>query len=338
MIVGNRIPVIVEVNPIVMEASSAQDRKYMREMSKDEIHQINGASIQKLYQAVLDKKNCDFGDIPSSKGDITKCKYYQSTRQCLDVLKELMGQNGIQEPGLAEIDTAISNVQRMQSRFEYGFKTNQEYIIILYNTTVMAIVDATSMMCTAYMDYLVGPDQERFSPDKKFDKGRGMVALENLKQFNQLCKNGKVDEALDYVVREQKSSFIGTGAVVVTVGAIAALTALVPLTRELIYWYYRSKISLSEYLEVQAAFLEMHKLAVENSKARSSSEKRKILAKQERVILKLHKAADKLSIKASDQEDFMKKEMKKDNALFSLSQMEKTISDNKLNGVGIQIV
>ena len=147
-----------------------------------------------------------------------------------------------------------------------------------------------------------------------------------------------MDDALDYVIREQKSGFIGTGAIAITVGAIAALVAVVPLTRQLIYWYYRNKISIAEYLEVQAQFLEMHKLAVENSKARSSSEKRAIIKKQERVILKLHKAADKLSIKSSEQEDFMKKELKKDNSLFTLSQMEKQISDNKLNGVGIQIV
>ena len=202
----------------------------------------------------------------------------------------------------------------------------------------MAIVDATSMLCTANMDYLVGPDQERFSPSNRFDKGRGNVALECLKQFNQFCKNGQMDDALDYVIREQKSGFIGTGAIAITVGAIAALVAVVPLTRQLIYWYYRNKISIAEYLEVQAQFLEMHKLAVENSKARSSSEKRAIIKKQERVILKLHRAADKLSIKSSEQEDFMKKELKKDNSLFTLSQMEKQISDNKLNGVGIQIV
>ena len=177
MIVGNRTPVVVQVNPIVMEASSPQDRKYMRTMSKEDIHQINGASIQRLYQTVLDKKNCDFGDIPTSKGDLSKVKYLTSTKECLKVLKELMTMNGIQEPGIAEIETAIGNVERMQPTFEYGFKTNQEYIIILYNTTVMAIVDATSMMCTAYMDYLVGPDQERFSPSNRFDKEVGGQAV-----------------------------------------------------------------------------------------------------------------------------------------------------------------
>ena len=51
-----------------------------------------------------------------------------------------------------------------------------------------------------------------------------------------------MDDPLDYVIREQKSGFIGTGAIAVTVGAIAALVAVVPLTRQLIYWYYRNKI------------------------------------------------------------------------------------------------
>ena len=110
MIVGNTRPVMVAVNPIVMEASSPQDRKYMRTMSKEDIHQINGASIQKLYQAVLNKKNCDFGDIPTEKGDNSKVKYFTSTKEYLSVLKKLMTLNGIQETGIAEIETTISNV------------------------------------------------------------------------------------------------------------------------------------------------------------------------------------------------------------------------------------
>lgn len=331
-------PALVEVMPIVMEASSSQDKKYMRSMSKNDVNQINGTAIQQLYQAVLDKKHCDFGDIPSSKGDLMSVKYYKSTRECLDVLKELLRMNNINEPGIAEIETAMSNVIRLKPTFEYGFKAENEYAIILYNTTVMAIIDATSMMCAAYMDYVVGPEQERFEPSGKFDKNRGMVALENLRQFNALCKSGAVDDALNYATKDQKDGFTGTGAIVVTVGVIAALTAVVPLMREMIYWYYRSRISIAEYMEVQAGFLEMHALAVQNSKARSSSEKRAILAKQERVILKLRRTADKLKIKSAETDDLVKKEIKKDNALFSLNQMEKTIADNKMNGMGIQIV
>ena len=68
---------IVKVSPIVMEASTPEDRKYMEKMDKNDIHQINGTLIQGLYKTILERKDCDFGDIPSSKGDIEKCKYYK---------------------------------------------------------------------------------------------------------------------------------------------------------------------------------------------------------------------------------------------------------------------
>ena len=328
----------VAVSSIVMEASTPQDRKYMRTMQKDDIHQLNGATVQKLYQTTLERKHCDFGDIPKSKGDIISSKYYSTMKESLDVLKELFDMNGIYEPAVNDVDTAINNVIRMKPSFEYGFKTNQEYIIILYNTTVMAIIDTTSMLIASYLDYIVGPNQEKYTPNVKFDKNRGTVALDNLRKFNVMCKDGTMDDVINYTIREQKSSFIGTGAIAVTGIVVTSLVIAIPVTRQLIYWYYLNKNSLSEYLEVQAQFLEMHKLAVENSKARSSSEKREIIKKQERVILKLRRAADKLAIKASDSEDILKKELHKDDSLFTLKEMEKTISDNKMNGLGVQII
>ena len=69
----------IAVSPIVMEASTPEDKNYMRTMNKDDIHQINGTLIQGLYRTIIERKDCDFGDIPDSKGDIEKCKYYKST-------------------------------------------------------------------------------------------------------------------------------------------------------------------------------------------------------------------------------------------------------------------
>lgn len=77
---------VIKVNSIVMEASTKEDRKYMEKMSKDDIHKINGQQVQNLYQAVMKKSNIDFGDIPDSKGDIEKVKYYDSTVECLKAL------------------------------------------------------------------------------------------------------------------------------------------------------------------------------------------------------------------------------------------------------------
>lgn len=322
----------IVVHPIVMEASSSEDRKYMRSMTKGDIHQVNGTLIQKLYQSTMERNTCDFGDIPKSKGDITKVKYYGSTVECLSVLQELLKLNNISEPGVTEINTAIKNVQMLKPDFERGFKANSEYLILLYNTTVMAIIDSTSMLIATYMDFIVGPDQERYVANGRFDKGRGLVSLENLKQFNTIVKNGSVAHAIDYALKETRSDFAGTGAVI-TVAVIGGLLAVVPLTRELIFFFTRKRIELADYMELQAQFLEMHKLAVKNSKAHSDSERKEILRKQDEVIRKLRRTRDKLTIKNDDATDAVKKDIKKDNELLSLSNLEKSIADEKMNGV-----
>ena len=45
---------IVKVSPIVMEASTPEDKKYMEKMDKNDIHQINGTLIQGLYKTILE--------------------------------------------------------------------------------------------------------------------------------------------------------------------------------------------------------------------------------------------------------------------------------------------
>lgn len=332
------MPDIVEVNSIVMEASSPEDKKYARSMSKDDIHQVNGAAVQRLYQTTLDRKNIDFGDIPESKGDINKVKYMASTMESLSVLDELFSMNNIPKDDLVVINKAIANVRDRQYSFTYGYKASLEFSMLLYNTVVMAIIDATSMVIASYMDYIVGPSQTKYTQNVKFDKSRGWVAHNNLKLFNTACANGSVDNALRYAEKDTEDNFAGTGVVLIAASVVIALSTVVPITRQLIYWYYKNRSSLSEYLAVQADFLEMHRLAVQNSKAHSSSEKREIIKKQERVILKLRRASDQLAIKNENSEDFMRKELKKDSSLFSLKEMESSLAKQKMDGVGFQII
>lgn len=325
------------VHPIVMEASTPEDRAYMRSMSKNDIHQINGSLVQQLYTSTLERNQCDFGDIPASKGDITKVKYFKSTKECIEVLIKLLRMNNISEPGVYEIETAINNMILLTPDFTYGFKGNVEYLKLLYNTSVMAIIDSTSMLVATYMDYIVGPDQERYTPGGRFDKGRGMVSLESLRSFNTMVKNGTIKSAVEYAMKESKSNFAGT--IVVAAGTIAALLAIVPLTRQLIFFYHSKRIALAEFMDLQAQFLEMHQLAVQNSKVHDAAKKKEILKKQTEVIKKMRRMRDKLMIKNDDATDETRKELKKDNDRFSLPNLEKSIVNDQMTGsASIQII
>ena len=316
------------VHPIVMEASTSADRAYMRKASKDEIHQINGTLINSLYKETVNRNHCDFGDIPKSKGDITKVKHYKPTVECLNILETLFVENEINEPRLTEIQDAVKHMEKYTPQFEMGYRMNQDFVILLYNTTVMAIIDATSMMIASYMDFIIGPDQEKYTPTGRFDKGRGEVSLENLTKFNTLAYNGKLRESLEKSINNSRSNFTGTEVAL----AMVAIMAIVPITRELIFFYNRIKIQLSDYLDQEVQFLEMHELAIKSSRTKSSAEKREILEKQRKIMTNLRRFRDKLKIQNVDAEYSMRREVKQDNSMYTLANIEKVSAQNKLDG------
>lgn len=327
----------ITVDPIVIEASSQDDRAYIATMEKEDVHQVNGALIQGLYGTILERKDCDFGDIPASRGDITKVKYYKSTMECLDILEELMVKNNIPITDVRDVRNAVINIKSATPKFTMAFDMKQEYLIIFYNTIVMAVIDATTLLIAEYMNFIVGPEQERYDiMHVKNDRGRGKISLENLRRFNGEVKAGRFETVTDTLLNSNTSNFTGTGIVIAGV-AIMALKSVVPITRELIFMFYRSRVSLSDYMSMQADFLESNALGVKASN-RSAQEKKVILKKQEKIILKLRRAADKLKINDEDISVYVKKEIANDNKGFSLKNVEKRIYDNKMDGVGFTIV
>lgn len=329
-------PDIAKVSSIVTEASSPEDKKYIQTMGKDDIHQVNGTLVRGLYNSILERKTCDFGDIPDSNGDITKCKYYKSTQESLDILYELMTKNNIPTTEVDIVNLAITNLKKHTVTFENAFKLKQDYLILLYNTTVMAIVDSTSMLIAEYMNYLLGPEQSRYDSMKsRNDKGRGRISLDNLQRFNEEVRMGHLDTAATSLLEAQRKNFTGTG-VVIAGAAILALVSIVPITRELIYFFYSTRVKLSDYMDMQADFLELNKLGVQAS-SKSAKEKQEILKKQEKVILKLRRTADKLKINDEDIGALARKEVANDNKGFSLQNISKAMYSSKMDGTGFTI-
>ena len=326
---------MVLVNNIVMEASSEEDKKYMKSMSKDDINQINGTLLQNLYKSVIDRKNIDFGDIPDSAGDIEKMKYYANTVECLNTLEELYRQHNIEEPTLVTIRTAISNMKKYRPQFQDGFRRKHDFIMLTYNSLAMSIIDATSFLIASFMDYVVSPNNA-YAVGKNANNSRGRVVTSSLEKFNSMSNNNQFGDALEYMLMEQRKNFAGE-TVVVTGAIIMILLSIVPIIRELIFFYYHSRVRLSDYLNMQADFLEMNKLAVQASE-KSPTERKAIIKKQDDVIKKLRRKADKLQINDVDTNDVVKKEQKNEDSLWSLGNIEKQLSKNKLEGSSFMIV
>lgn len=311
---------------IVYEASDADDRKYIRSMNKHDLGQINADLMQRLYKNMVEFNTVDFGEIPDSKGDIEKLKCYKPTVECLDVVEQLMKQNKINEPALGDTRLAISNIIQSKSHFEEAFKLNQEYIILVYNTSVMAVLDVTRLLITEYVNYMTGPNSAPFKLTGRTDKSRGLRSLECLRTFNKLVKDNTVN---DTFVGLQSASNL-TGELAIPFVVIGGLVTILTLSRQLILYFYQSRVRLSDYLEMEAMFLEANKLSVEASKL-PLDKKKKVLLKQEKVILKLRRLADGLKIKMEDADVSSRTMEKKQNASWSLKNIEKDMTEKKLN-------
>lgn len=326
---------VFKVDSIVMEASSKEDRDYMKTMNKEDIHQINGTLVQNLYGSVMKRKNIDFGDIPDSKGDIEKVKYYDSIMESLNVLTEIFRKNNINDGTVSEIKQCISNMKMFKNQFMTGFRTNHEFIMITYNAMVMAIVDATTSVTSWYIDYIVSTPNigTPINLDIKQGKKRGLVSLDNIRKFNSACDNGNMAKTLNYLIDQQKKGFVGADDVIITGIIVMGLLSIVPIIRELIFFYYHSRVKISDYLEMQSEFLEMNKLAIESS-GKGPKEKKEILRKQDKIVKKMRRTADKLAINNVDTNDVVKKELKNENSIWSLDNIEKQIAKTKMDTAG----
>lgn len=324
-----------QVCSLVMEASSKEDQTYMRNMNKHDVHQINGQAIQNLYEKTIERSNINFGDIPDSNGDIEKCKYYESTVQCLDVIDELHKKNNINDDTLMVVKNAISHMIQFKPQFAMGFKMKHEYVMLTYNSLVLAIIDTTTMLIRSYMDYIVTAEPA-YKLNTQKDNERGIVTVSTLKAFNQACDNGTLAQSLRYMIDSGAKSLVGEN-VVITGVIIMALLSIVPIMRELIYFYYHTRVKLSDYLKMQSDFLEMNKLAVQAS-TRPPQERKQIVKKQEKVISDLRRMSDKIMIDHVDTNDVVKKEVKDESSIFSLTNVEKQLNKNKMMNNDIMIL
>lgn len=325
----------IRVNDIVMEASSKDDRRYMATMNKDDIHQINGQSVQNLYDLTMQKSNIDFADIPDSKGDFEKCKYYDNTVKCLEVIKELRAKNNINNDDVIVIKTAVSNMLKFRPQFTMGFRMNHDFMKLTYNSLAMAIVDATAMLTRSYVDFIMTAEPV-YKVNEQSDNKRGCVALQSLKSFNSSCDNGSMAQALEYMLSSQKKALTGT-AVIVPGVVVVILLSIVPVIRELIYFYYSSRVKISDYLKMESDFLEMNSMAVSAS-TKPPKERKEIARKQEKMVSSMRKLSDKIMIDHVDTEDVVKKNIKDDSSLFSLNNIDKQINNNKMKGNDISFI
>lgn len=272
----------------------------------------------RLYEDIVHKvDNIDYGEIPYTKGDITKLNTYERMKDCVKVMKEIMVE--YKQPITNNIDViekAMQNIEDRKDLFVKGYLTKSEFPILVYNSLVISVAGALSFMIASCIDFIKDSDLQGFETTVNkmaVAKTEQHMMFVNLKKFNNSCKSGDFDKALNFVMNKNVENLVGPGAAIAVGGAIVAagiLLNIIPLLREIIYFYYYTRVKISDYFTIQADLLQMNAYNLDKNKlGKTDAEVKQIVKRQMMVVEEFRKISNFINVEYKNAEKSATKEI-----------------------------
>ena len=325
-----------DFDAIVSENMDLQDSATLNTICS--INEADRAAVltsltSKLYDNIVDKvDDIDFGSIATSRGDITKIENYERLLDCIELMRSIVKEYHQDTEPIGVVSDAIANVRERTRLWEKCYAMNLELPIILYQSIVMACVSSISLLISTSIEFIKNTDDGTYTAalDKvAYNKTNVNLLYNNLKKFNTACKTKQIDEVVNQVISMNAKQF--TGGIVTILGGGAAMVAIislvVPMLRELVFFFYNAKQSVSDFFAVQADLLEVNANNVQYKSEIPDEKKSKIADRQNKIAGKFRNVSNAFAIKMKkaqkDADDSITKEKKK----YKISD----ISDGKLD-------
>lgn len=315
-----------QYNALVKEHFDITDRetrKVLVTIDEADQNQVMGNLAAKLYDAIVKKvTDIDFGQIPASKGDITKIPNYLDMVSCLTTIRDMMVESK-QSTGSADIIfLAIENMKKYQKIWEKGYFLENEMTIVFYNTIALSIVSAISLLTSATIEFIKNPQSDVIDIELAKvanHKTKDNLLFKNLDKFNKACRKGDIEKVFNEVLKAQRqlkegaivkesiSAILFTGAMV-----LGLLTTVIPILHQLTNALYCLRQNVAEYLAGEADVIRLNAEKVQYNRAKTPEQKKKIIARQHKIADHFKKWANKLMIKANKADAEAQRQIKED--------------------------
>ena len=257
----------------------------------------------RLYDHIVKKTtSIDYGSIPDTKGDITKLTMYEDLKDVCAIIKGIVEDYGEKSGPIDTVTLAMANVESRKDLFMRAYRADCELPVLLYENTVLAIVNATSYLIAACIELIKAPSDEtyRIQLDKlAYSKSRDHLLYTTLDKFNKACEKGDVDKAVNEVINKRIRKFTGVAMASVAAGVIIGLVVImniIPILRELVYLHFYTRTRISDFFNMQADLLQMNAYNVEGNGAMNAEERKEIVKKQQAIAEDFRKIANKIQI------------------------------------------
>jgi hypothetical protein len=316
------------------DLNDRETRKILLAVNETDQNQILTALTSKLYDNIVNKvDDIDFGSIPNTKGDVTKLQNYNQIIDCINTIKDLLIQYKQNTNSIDTIRTALNNIQDRTSIWMKAYAIDIELPIIIYNTIVLSIVSSISFLIATCIEFIKSPSQEGF--DIMIDrvaiiKTKDNLLFGNLEKFNKSCAKGELDNCMNYIIKNNSKQLLGIDPFTIVGGmAIAGLLInIIPIMRELIFFFYHSRQRVSDYFDIQADLLHMNAENLRYNSVRPKDEKDRIVKKQLGIVDKFRKISNFMQIKQKEAESKATKDLVETSKQYKTNELLDTVPDS----------
>jgi hypothetical protein len=237
------------------------------------------SQIASLFKSKPSRSKIIDQSIVDSNGDIDKVKDIQITRDVNALL-------------LKSKDTSIRNKAKALDQFYHEIKKRKvqwlktKALITRSNSlseaTIAEMLYLTNYVIAveAYIRAVSGLLVEMNNPNifKRYESDNLIAAVEKLK--NQI-DNGNLDKSLNFLLKKEGATTEAIDLVVfATLGVVVAIITLLFTVRILVYYFYYTRMQISDYFEQQARFLDLHKSEIKNNSNLTQVERNNIVTAQ----------------------------------------------------------
>ena len=320
-----------QYDAILMEYMDMQDYETVSQcMSLNEAEQntLLVSLTNKLYKMIIDKiDDIEFGDIEKTKGDISKFHKYKQLRECIEVLKDIFIQYHEKITCVQEIDNALSNLENNKDLFMASYAGDIALGKMLYNNAALGVINALGFMIAVCIEYVKSPKKEGLEivlNKTGIARVKDYIVYENLVKFNTACKDGSLEKAIRPLIKHRVKNFAdGVSAVLFAVHATIAIgviiTVIIPLIRELVYFFFALRTRMSTYLDIQADLIEMNADELKsNANIKTVGDKDSVIKRQMRIARTFHDLAEKIRVDTKGAEVAATRDIKADQKKYKL--------------------
>lgn len=311
-------------------------RKTLLAIDEADQNKVLDSLTSKLYQSIMDKvEDIDFSGVEETKGDITTLQNYEQMLECINVIKSILIEYHQDTKHPDTILTAIENVRNRKDLFAKGFALNMDLPILTYNSIVLAIVSSVSLIISTSIEFIKDAGDQSY--EIKFDKVAYVrtsqsLLFENLEKFNRSCSSGELDKALQHVISSGSRQLLGvdTLTAVSVIGIVGLVMCIIPIIRELTYFFFHTKQSVSDYFEIQADLLQMNTeyLKQNDGFGKPVKNKKDVIKRQEKVVKRFRKIGNAMAIDNKKAEQAAKKQSNADKKKYKLDDVVDTKLDS----------